>query len=366
MSTDARLRAFAEWVWYSGRAGASAVRTVLSPGEWVFTRIVNARNRAFDAESVGGRGILSSLPVLSVGNLTVGGTGKTPVSSWFAARLRARGAHPALILRGYGDDEWRVHQLLVPGLPVLANRDRLQAIRHARHDGADCAVLDDAFQHRRVDRVSDVVLVSADRFTPDVRLLPCGPYREGLDALRRATCVVITAKAATEAQVRRTEEAVARAAPDVPLAVVRLVPDRIRVAPQSNPVHGVTENAGWGEPLVWLRDQRVLLASAIADADAFERQVVASGVPVVRHIRFPDHYAFTPHDVAQMVEAAQGGDGVLCTLKDAVKLGPLWPRAAAPLWYLSQTLVVDRGAEVLERECDRVLAARAATVPTAG
>jgi len=109
-----------------------------------------------------------------------------------------------------------------------------------------------------------------------------------------------------------------------------------------------------------------LLTSAIADADAFERQVVALGVRLVRHVRFPDHHDFTEGDVARLVTESRSAEGVLCTLKDAVKLAPRWPREAAPLWYVSQTLVIDRGAEVLEQECHRVLAARAIAVPTAG
>ena len=87
---------------------------------------------------------------------------------------------------------------------------------------------------------------------------------------------------------------------------------------------------------------------------------------LVRHVRFPDHHDYTGGDVARLVADSRNTDGVLCTLKDAVKLASRWPREAVPLWYVSQTLVIDRGAEVLEQECHRVLAARAITVPTAG
>ncbi len=87
---------------------------------------------------------------------------------------------------------------------------------------------------------------------------------------------------------------------------------------------------------------------------------------VVRHLRFPDHHDYTEGDVARLVSESRNADGVLCTLKDAVKLAPRWPREAVPLWYVSQTLVIDRGAEVLQQECLRVLAARAVTIPTAG
>jgi tetraacyldisaccharide 4'-kinase len=342
-----RLRALADWAWYGSGAGAAGLRQALTPLSGVFGAVVARRNARYDAAGVRGALPAVALPALSVGNLTVGGTGKTPVASWFAARLQARGATPALLLRGYGDDEWRVHGLLTPEVPVILNPDRVAGLSEARARGADCAVLDDAFQHRRARRVSDVVLVSADRFETAVRLLPAGPYREPLASLARATAVVVTVKAASEAQIDRTVSAVRAAASAVPLAVVRLVPDAIRS------LAGDAEAAA-----TWLAGRTVTLVTAIADPASFAAQVAAGGARVSIHHRFPDHHAFTPRDVQALREAGEATGGVLCTLKDAVKLGPLWPRVGPPLWYVSQTLVVDRGAEVLEQECDRVLAAR--------
>lgn len=360
MLTVAGRRAAAEWVWYARSDGAAALRRALTPMSWLFARGVDWRNSACDRDVAR----KAPIPAMSIGNLTVGGTGKTPVASWFAARLVERGARPALVLRGYGDDEWRVHRLLTPDLRVLVNRDRLAALQAAQGAGADCAVLDDGFQHRRAPRVSDIVLISADRFDGEVRLLPAGPYRESLAALRRATALIVTAKAATEHQVDAVYRAALAERADLPVAVVRLEPAGIRrvVTDDGDPASREAEGHG----VEWLRGRAVLLTSAIADADALEHQVVAHGVRLVRHVRFPDHHAFTQADAARLAAEARGSSGVLCTLKDAVKLGSLWPRAAVPLWYVSQTLVVDRGAEVLKRECDRVLLARTATVPTAG
>ena len=350
------VRRFAEWTWYDRGVGARVVRSLLLPCSWLFARIVARRNARFDAAIP-----LGTMPTVSIGNLTVGGTGKTPVASWIAARLAARGARPAIVLRGYGDDEWRVHQLLTPAVPVVIDADRVRAMQAARQQQADCAVLDDAFQHRRAARVANIVLISADRFDEAVRLLPAGPYREPLTALQRATAVVVTVKAADAEAVQRVEGAVRSVVPAMPIAVVRLEPGAlIRVLP-------VSENTPPDvQPLEDLGNRAVVLASAIADPASFERQMVAAGVRVVRHVRHPDHHAFTADDVAA-IDAAAGPAGiVVCSLKDAVKLAPLWPRARAPLWYVSQTLVVDRGAEVLERECDRVLTARTATGPTVG
>lgn len=356
------MRRAAEWVWYAPGALAGITRTVLSPLSGVFGAVVAQRNRAFDVQASP-----HPLPAISVGNLTVGGTGKTPVASWFTRRLAERGASPAIVLRGYGDDEWRVHRLLTPYAPVVRNADRVAAMLEAKRLGADVAVLDDAFQHRRAGRVSDVVLISADRFPDRVRLLPAGPFREGLAALERATAVVVTVKAATMPAVEQVLRAIGVAAPRTPVAMVRLAPEAVRQVTHAPDSQGaVSENSDVVHPLGWLAGRRMVLTSAIADAGSFERQIDALGVQLVRHVRFPDHHDFSEADIGTLIAEGGRADGVLCTLKDAVKLAPRWPREAAPLWYVSQTLVVDRGAEVLERECDRVLAARTTTIPTAG
>jgi tetraacyldisaccharide 4'-kinase len=367
------LRELAEWTWYTPSPAAALARASLMPLSWLFGAGVARRNAAFDAEGPANSLQAALLPpALSVGNLTVGGTGKTPVASWFAARLEALGARPALVLRGYGDDEWRVHQLLTPTVPVLINPDRRTAMAEASAAGRDCVVLDDAFQHRRAPRVADVVLISADRSDETPRLLPAGPYREPFSALRRATAVVVTVKRAGAAQVATVLETIRRAAPALPVAVVRLVPDEVRAVGSAGTNDGKSGALAAFEgtkAATWLSGRRVLLVSAIADPAAFEAQVVALGAVVLRHVRHPDHHAFTPRDVAflagETASAPSEVDGVICTLKDAVKLGPLWPRAASPLWYVSQTLVIERGAEILEEQCRRVLAARRITNPTA-
>ncbi|WP_309669752.1 tetraacyldisaccharide 4'-kinase [Gemmatimonas sp.] len=364
MSLGTGRRAFISYVWNSDAVGARLVRGAVTPLNWLFGAIVARRNAGFDARVREGAMPVAALPAMSVGNLTVGGTGKTPVASWFVSRLKAGGATPALVLRGYGDDEWRVHGLLTPGVPVVVAPERAVGLVIARSMQCDCAVLDDAFQHRQVSRVVDVVLVSADAWHESVRLLPGGPYREPLGSLNRASVAVITVKAAPTERVQAVRAAIRAAAPDVPIAQLRLAPDTIRLA--------ATISGGPGGPrslqhdLTWLRGRKLVLVSAIADPDAFRRQMEAAGAVVEHHAAYPDHHDFVARDLADIVARSHSSVEVLCTLKDAVKLVPLWPRAGAALWYVSQTVVVEQGAEILDQAVARVLAARRATTPTAG
>lgn len=359
---------------------ARTARLALTPASWLFGAVVAARNAGFDRR----RPPDGPLPAISIGNLSVGGTGKTPMAAWCVQRLRERGARPAVVLRGVGDDEWRVHGLLNPGVPVVVSPDRLAGMGLARARGAGCVVLDDAFQHRQAPRVADVVLVSADRWRGTDRLLPAGPFRESLRALRRADVAVITAKAATDDAVERVWQAIAHAAPDVPCAVARLVPGPLRLAVSVGRSGEAPRGDGLGagspprhraggprEPMLtyppsWLAGKSVAAVSALGDPASFERQLEQLGATVRVSRRYPDHRTFTSTDAESIARDAEGTSGVICTLKDAVKLGAVWPREGPVLWYLSQTVVVDRGAEALDRLLDRLLVAPTGTAPTAG
>ncbi len=164
-------------VWHGTDVLSGAARALLWPAELLFAAL-SASSGARKARGAGH----TAVPTVSVGNLTVGGTGKTPVAAWFASRLRARGFTPALLLRGYGDDEPLVHARLNPDIPVLVDPERRRSGKRALAQGATALVLDDAFQHRQMPRDLDVVLVSADAWDGRVRLLPAGPFREPLSA----------------------------------------------------------------------------------------------------------------------------------------------------------------------------------------
>jgi tetraacyldisaccharide 4'-kinase len=339
-------------LWFGDSAAARAARVGLWPASVLFGAAVRARGALYDLGLM--RVHVPALPALSVGNLAVGGTGKTPVAAWAAARLREAGARPALLLRGYGGDEPLVHARLTPDLPVLANADRVAGVREALARGADCVVLDDAFQHRRLARTVDWVLVAAERGEAAARLLPAGPAREPASALRRADVVLVTRKSATRDAAEVVAARIARGT-DVATAICHLALDAI-----------VDARSAESRPVEQLRGARLLGVAAIGAPASFFAQLRAVGPAELRTIAFRDHHAFDAGDVARLVADAAHADAVVCTLKDAVKLAPLWPHGATPLWYVSLHARIERGEPWLDASLARILAARAIASSTAG
>jgi tetraacyldisaccharide 4'-kinase len=206
-----------------------------------------------------------------------------------------------------------------------------------------------------VQRLADLVLISADQWTPVIHLLPAGPWREPLRAVRRATLIIVTRKAAADDVVEAVHERLARVAPGVPRVSVRLDPGELV---QTGDQPSTT-------PLDFLKGKPVRAILSIADPASFIRQMEARGVRVNASI-FPDHYAFSADEVSKLTRGFDPSDIVVCTLKDAVKLGPHWPRLAPPLWYVSQQVMVERGVGGLERVLDDLVASRSPNSPTAG
>lgn len=332
-------------VWESSGLGARFARGALIPASWAYAAAVAARNAAYD------RGWLPSyalaLPAVAVGNLTVGGTGKTPVAAFIAARLSQLGMKPAIVMRGYGSDETRVHERLNPGIPVIVAADRVRGAEEARATGRSVVVLDDAFQHRRAKRDADIVLLAADRAGP-VRSLPAGPWREPLTSLRRASMLMVTRKSASAVRARELLAHARLFAPQAVVAIAHLAADRL-----------VNSLSGESLDISAIRDKSVLAVAGIGDPFAFSSQLSDLGARVELVAR-PDHHAYSAAEAGALARRASGADFVICTLKDAVKLSALWPREAHPLWYLSQRVVVESGAA----ELDAMLTTLAVAKPT--
>ena len=327
-----------ERIWRRDDLLSRVAKVALAPLEGAYRAVNATRGWMYDHAMLPSE--RSPLAVVSVGNLSVGGTGKTPFTAWFAADLVRRGAMPSIVLRGYGSDEPLVHAHLNPDIPVIIEPARARGIKRALELGATVAVLDDAFQHRAASRSADIVLISADQWDGHVRMLPAGPWREPLTALRRASLAVITRKVADDSTVARLHDAIRRAAPVVPQAVVRFTLGGLRDLREG--ISGDTI------PLDTLDGRSVTAIAGIADPAAFFRQLEDAGAAVAS-FPFSDHHDFSAADLALVLRSIREPDAlVVCTLKDAVKLAPIWPATAPPLWYVSQTLTVENGADELE------------------
>lgn len=337
------MREVIDRVWFGEDVLSRIARVALIPPELLYRVAVGVRGALYDS------GVLSTheaaLPTVSVGNVTVGGTGKTPIAAWIASELAERGAQPAIVLRGYGDDEPLVHRRLNPGVPVIVTADRVAGVLRARAAGATVAVLDDAFQHRRVSRDADLVLVSADRWSSSDHLLPAGPWREPIASIRRATLVLVTRKAATTAQVDAVNASLSHIAPRVPRSTVNLEPAAL--------VRVSTGGREEGRPISDLMGRDVRVLTAIGDPTALVRQLEGCGARVSAAL-YPDHHGFQTEEIARFAASIPAEALAVCTLKDAVKLAPRWPREAPTLWYVSQRVSVERGVGGVEHVLDEL------------
>ena len=308
-----------------GAVAATAIATgplhpVLAPIAHVaacaYGMAVRARNSMWDAHLRTPTRI--GIPVISVGNVSVGGTGKTPFVRWCVESLQASGRHPVIALRGYGarhgiSDEAEEFRVMLPGVPIAVGADRIASIVKARATDPliDCAVLDDAFQHRRIARDLDIVLVDAGRPAINGPLLPAGWLREPAVALRRASMVIVTRATRVDPVLSANIERL-HGAP--PAAWTRHAWKRI-------------ERFGAGGrdmPLSALDGARVVVVTALARPEAFVADVAAHGGRIAGDFRFRDHHAFTAEDVATIATRARAkGAAVICSGKDWAKLSSL-------------------------------------------
>ena len=300
------------WLWTSRRPDARLARLALLPASALWRGAMAARQSAYRHGWLAVRDL--PLPSVAIGNLTVGGSGKTPIAIWTAQYYVARGLVPGILLRGYGGDEVLVHEHAVPQAQVVADPDRAAGADRALARGAQVLVLDDAYQRLDVRRDLNIAVVSAET-TRAVRWpLPAGPWREGLSALERADAVVVTRKRATlEAAIRLAADLQERIKGPVAIAHLGL-----------RYVEGMV--SGLRHPASTLAGKRVVAASGIADPDAFVAQTKATGA-AVQVATWKDHHDYRDEDVAWLAHAARRADHVVITQKDAVKLRNRWPNS---------------------------------------
>ena len=335
----------ARWLWWNRGAPARAARGVLLPFAFLYRTVMVTRATAYRRGWLRQRRL--PLPAVAVGNLSVGGAGKTPLAAWIAAFFDRRGMKPGILLRGHGGDEARVHARLVPGAIVVPNPDRLAGAERARAAGARVLVLDDAYQRLDVARDVNVALVASESVPPHAVSwpLPAGPWREDWSALARADVIVVTRRRAALAMAHLLVSQIAARWPRAVVASVQLA------------LSGLSGlESGRRSDLATLRGKRVLVAAGIADPGSFAVQVRAAGA-TVQLMEYQDHHAYPADDIKRLAQAARDADYVVVTEKDAVKLRGRWPARAGATEPLVAELAVrwDLNGDAVERVLEGVL-----------
>lgn len=300
-----------------GPVGGPSILWVLP--SLLYGAAVGLRNRRFDA----GRGVARlPCPVVSVGNLTLGGTGKTPMVAEIARMIAAEGGRPVVALRGYKSrggrsDEAELHRQALPGTPVIVGADRRRAILESGVELAppSVVILDDGFQHRRLARDLDVVLVDASRSGLEDRLTPAGWLREPAGGLRRADAVIVTRATGVDARLAsRIEQLHGRP----PMAWTSHAWDSLEVHRG-----GVDPTL---EPLEWLRGRRVATLAGTGHPQSFLEMVRAHGADELATLPASDHQHYDASSAERLARRAEslGATCVVTTAKDWVKLGRVW------------------------------------------
>ena len=376
----------------SGRrrdVSARLLRCGMEVASWGYASVMSLRNLAYTRKWLQVHQV--SVPVISLGNITTGGTGKTPLAAWLANWLVSQGRKPGLLSRGYrtlnqvdqvnskasktngifsppgsteqnfqratdfpvlnpsgsahepaaqgGNDEKMVLDRLCPGVPHLQQRNRVNsACRAIAEFGCNVLLLDDGFQHRRLHRDLDLVLVDALKPWGYGHVLPRGLLRESISGLRRADLVVITrADQCSSDQLQSLRDDLRR---------IRGIDDCVEV--RFKPTHLVDVN--WqSHALSSVVGKKAFAFCGIGNPDGFRKTVGSIGVNCDLIQEFPDHHHYQADDLAKLAKAARerSVDVVFTTQKDIVKISPeAW--LGQPLFAVEIGVEFIRGAEFLE------------------
>ena len=310
---------------------AAMLRSGLLLLEVPYCSVVSVRNFLYDQQ------VLSAsrfpVPIISVGNLTLGGTGKSPMVAWLCRYFLGRNLRPGLVSRGYrktsteGNDEFMEMSHRFPNVPHIQDRNRTGAIQKLlRTERVDLIILDDAFQHRRVERNIDLVLLDATVPFGFGHVFPRGTLRESVGGLRRADAVLLTrSDLADEVQRQKICE-----------RVLSINPNAIWGETVHVPTSLIAAQSFSSEPIESIAGQSILAFCGIGNPSAFRKTLEQCGAHVTKLIPFPDHHCYTARDADELMRTAEalGTDSILCTMKDLVKLdrmdfSPLMLRAVS-------------------------------------
>lgn len=305
-----------------------------------YEKVVTMRNKKFDT----GASVTSvDIPVISVGNITAGGTGKTPMVRFICDVLGQKGYHPTVLSRGYrardnsesivisehgnilvepeesGDEAWLLAKVL-PTASVIIGRNRSISAQMAIDElGADCLVMDDGFQHRSLHRDIDIVLIDASNPFGYDHVLPRGLLREPLEGLKRANSIVLTKVDQVDpGTVAVIKKRLSTMLPHVPIYETIHKPNRIYTLDEwAQGMDGHT--IGYGQ------EHSIMAVSGIGNPQSFTKTLESCGYEVVHTMGFGDHHDFSNDDVVDIWKEAfaHKAEAIMITEKDAVKLSQL-------------------------------------------
>jgi len=325
---------------------ARLLRTGLGSLEPVYRALARQKNRRFDQPT--NRVTFVDRPVISVGNLTTGGTGKTPLVRWIVDQLLSSGQTPAIVSRGYGsvegkpNDEFLELKFFLPAVGHQQDPDRVAAARSAIEQySATAIVLDDGFQHRRLGRNLDLVLIDATNPFGYDHLIPRGLLREPLGSLQRADAVIVTrCDQVTPQHLALIQERIQQHVAKDRIALVQFMPSAWIDA------NGTTASFQDNDPVVAF--------CGIGNPEGFQRTLTGPSIEtrfsLCEFRAFPDHHAYQESDwlALQNVAVKQNAVSLICTVKDLVKVRqfsrgqvPVRALAIEPHFQSGQAMITD-------------------------
>jgi tetraacyldisaccharide 4'-kinase len=339
---------------YQG-AYAAFVRLVFRPLSGLYRLAVQTRNRLYDVGLFKTHSV--AVPVISVGNITAGGTGKTPFVAWLAKYISSK-KNCAILTRGYkaapdSVDEPALLAQSAGNTPVVVNPNRVAGAGDAINNGAEVLVLDDGFQHRRLARDIDIVTIDATCPFGYNQILPAGLLREPVGSLKRADAVIITrADQVEKIKIDEIEKTVKAINPSLVIATAIHKPLCIRdsQAVESQPAR--------------LKDKKVFAFCGIGNPDAFIDTLKSLGAIITGSMIFDDHYHYSKSDIDRIVANAEtlNTDLVLTTEKDFGKIDAAWlTQTPAKFAYIAVEIELLAGAERITELIEKAIAGKITT-----
>jgi len=303
------------------RTGACAecFKVILRGLSFIYALIVRMINYAYDKSWLPKSSL--NKPVISIGNITLGGVGKTPLSALLAQYIQQLNFKPVILSRGYKyqlqdgqrvNDEVLLLKEICPDVPVVVGANRFQSAQaYLKENEADVFILDDGFQHRKLRRDLDIVVLNATNPFGNEFLLPRGILREPISSLKRADFIILTKVDKADLNVSRIKD------------ILNALDQKENIIECNHVLSGLRDIvSGHQVGCESLNGQRACLVSAIGDPESFEDLVKSIGIQVAKHFIYRDHYWYKEKDTSEILLFCERDNirYILTTQKDSMKL----------------------------------------------